>query len=119
MEVLKPLIHELVEMIRKGKDVISGNLPDAIQQIIIYETWSDIFWIKISVPILVAGSVCIYIDYKDTQEFRVHGFLVFGIALVLMSFTVAIANYCDLQKMKLAPKIYMIEVLTNYLKEQK
>lgn len=115
MEILKPLIDELVKMVKDGKDVISGNLPDVMKQIIAYDSWQACLWIKLSVFLFLCGVMLLVADKFDKDKFSMHGYAVFGAVVMGISVAIFMINYSTLKKIEMAPRVYMIDVLHGYL----
>lgn len=127
MDTLKPLIEELVAMVKSGKDVLSGNIPEVMKQIMAYERWQVLFWIKLCSVAIVFSGFCLRMDFiaasrkaniYGNYENYDHGWFVLVFLVGIPSIIGLCAEYTELKKMQMAPKVYMLDKLHEYLQTE-
>jgi hypothetical protein len=114
METLKPLVDQLIEMIKQGKDVIGGQLPDVANQILAYYAYFDRTWLWVLGVAFILCAVVFFLGTflgNDAEILAPVGF--FGMGLSGLFFVIA---WLDLAKIQLAPKVYLLEFLKGFLK---
>lgn len=116
MEVLKPLVAELLELIKNGKDFAGSQLPDVAQQILRYERVIAYMWLAVSLAILGLGIFFLCRAIKGSDDdylpFFVGGAVFFGGMGLLLFF----CNLSELVQMQVAPKLYLLTYLRDFLK---
>jgi len=113
METLKPLIDQLVKMIQQGTDIVSGQLPDVAKQLLAYNAWSYHFWLWICIWAIVA-LILLAVLFAISDVFPLSGLCVIAIMAFMLA---AFYNYDQLNEIRLAPKVFLIEQLTSMVKK--
>lgn len=118
MNVLKPLIDQLVKVIQAGGDVITGQMPDIANQLVRLYLWGNVIEIPILLGLLYGSyrlAVKCYETQKDTDDPWMVGWIPIGIFQILVGIYVYACGQ-TLLKAILAPKVLIIECLREYLK---
>lgn len=122
METLKPLIEQLTQMIKEGYDLGKNQLPDIAKEILRYSGWSECL---LMAEFLGMSLICGYFSYKmylKTDEVNCEGYWIGVFLLGLISGGLLIgffASFDTFLKIKMAPKMYLLETIAGYLKESK
>lgn len=127
MNVLKPLINELVRLIKKGTNLANQELPVVAEQILKFYFWASLVWV-IAGLILVLGGLYFHLDVlrlaaeAGSERFGRHElpdgtcFLIMGAVLGYLGGGAMIAtNLIDIIKIKAAPRLFLLEYLQNFL----
>lgn len=124
MEISKELAKELLGTLTSTKDFILDQAPDVVRQLLLWELWSSIFFGSIFLLVLIFSAILIYKMHYVANETGVSyskqesafTFMLVGGASLLTGVVGACFQSYDIIKVLVAPKIFLIEYLTNLLK---
>ena len=113
------LFKELLRMIKSMSNFTIEQAPDAARQILEYGVWDAQFSIMIWViPAVIALLFAIWLVVWMIKEVEIDPaplvFILVAISIVL--FCVAGANYKDIKQIEIAPKVYLIDYISDRLK---
>lgn len=111
--------EELLKMVQGGTIFIQGQLPDYINQLLMFNFWSKIvimlFLFFLGTLLLVVAYIVYKQDALESPLFVVP--LVFGIFLFLGFFIATPKLIIDCIKIKMAPKVYIVDYLIEKIKK--
>lgn len=121
METLKPLINQLVEIIKSGKDVVTGEMPDVCKQIVRLYLWGNVIEIPLLLLMMGAGAWGAKWFYlkASCNEWREISWIFFLIPICIMEIVIGCYAYgCGQMLLKaiLAPKVLILETLAEFVK---
>lgn len=117
MEVLKPLIEQLVKTMQGSADLAKGQFPDVANQIVRLYLWGNVIEIPILIGIMSLGYWACLLAYKKQEETN-EPWMLAWIPIGLLEIVVGVYAYgCTQTMLKaiLAPKVLIIECLKGYL----
>jgi hypothetical protein len=112
---MEKFFEELLKIVQSGSAFIQGQMPDFVNQLLVYNFWSNII-ITLVLFLMATGFFGIaffyYVTHK-TDSFIFITSVTFGIAVLLAFLIIAPMAINDCIKIKVAPKVYIIDYLTN------
>ena len=120
METMKPLIDQLVKMIQDGTNLVKDQLPEVARQILQWQTAKSIACIVLGIALLCITEYCrrLFLHWqleKPYEEWRVAAVIVSGVGGIA-GLVLTIGSMFDLLQILLAPKVYLIEFLKEFMK---
>jgi hypothetical protein len=124
MNVLKPLIDELVKLIKKGTNLAKGELPVIAGQILSFYFWVSAIWVVAGLILMLAGLYCHVHAIPVIIEGARHSFRdddpsvvwIFGAVIgYIVGTIVVVFNSIDIVKIKVAPRLFLLEYLKGLL----
>ena len=119
--------EQLAEILKKGLEAaektgsfVVEQAPDLIQQLIVWKTCEYILLILISVGLILSikkwynSAIKRYGDFIDSVEFV--GFSIYSIIVIPIFGIALFHSFFNLVQILLAPKIWLIEYITNLIK---
>lgn len=114
-QVLSPLIERLTQ----GIDWTTGQLPEAVQQLLLWYT------ISYSIPLVICFIFiilsfrwyfkCVEVDWNDKKFFPFTGFIISTSLAVMLTLAVGLPAFFNLLKITITPKIWIIEYIKDYI----
>lgn len=126
MKVLKPLVDELVKLIKKGMDLAKDELPVIATQILNFYFWASFLWVVVGVILLLAGLYCHVHAIPYVAEGARHGFrdedpscfwVIGAVVTYVAGVIFVVSNLIDVIKIKVAPRLFLLEYLKGFLSE--
>lgn len=125
MNALKPLITELVKLVKKGANLAKDELPVIAHQILKFYLWASILWFFFGVTLILLGVFCNLQLLPHMQAFRDSfsndvmdstALWFFGALIGYVSGAIfTISNALDIIKIAVAPRLFLLEYLANFL----
>lgn len=128
MKVLKPLVDELVKLIKKGVNLAKDELPVIAKQILAFYFWSSVVWVVVGVVLLLTGVFChlhalipVVPDtvrhWRDADNSDGGSWLwILGAVVTYLAGTlITVSNTIDIIKIKVAPRLFLLEYLKGFL----
>lgn len=120
-ERLKEALVEIFNSTVSAKDFLVSNLPDVINQLLVWKFWMSLVYNAAAVLICVIFFICVFLVFKKWDkilekdlEFGVIICTIMIVPVALVSF-VCLINF-DWLNIYLAPKIYLIEYAARMVK---
>lgn len=114
-EQLKPLIDQLVKMIQQGQDVIGGQLPEVAKQLLEYQRWSCHLWMMVFIVSAIVMGVLVMLAFAS-GEFGIFNIIFIPVFLVIV--WGVFYEYDQLNEIRIAPKVFLIQTLMSLGKNQ-
>ncbi len=107
-------LQQLLEKLNDGLDLVSGEIPDIVKEILKYNSFICYLYHFVSTFILGFCIIFISIDFNDREFNVIKYFLgfVLGLGAIICNF----AAFIDLMKIKMAPRLYLIETVRHLIK---
>lgn len=123
MDTLKPLLEELVKMIREGYDFGKEQIPDIGKQILRYYFWVNVLQVAVN-SIVSAGLLrwgytfyAISMEAKYERDANWMAVILIG-SLIIASLTFLYFGICALLQVKIAPKLFLLDTLASYFNRE-
>lgn len=116
METLKPLIDKLISAIENGYDITKEQLPDVIHQLLVWRMTEAILF---AVVFWLFFSVCVYYTPRAWRNTVITDDAPVILVTLLpgVGFLIgALSNTMTALKIYVAPKLYLLESLRDFLK---
>ena len=110
------IIEKATTGIDKATDFLSAELPDVVNQLLAWNTFSSSIWFAIGCFIILAGLIFPIVVFirSDDNELK-HAALWVGLVVVIIGAVFAACNMDWLQIM-IAPKVWLIEYAAGLAK---
>jgi hypothetical protein len=116
-------IKQIMEWIRQGVETAKEQMPQVAAEIVKLGIWSCWYWIGISILLLIIGSIVFKsgfraslsdhdVDDEDIGLARMFS----GAAMELLGLGISLVNIGDLVSIYIAPKLYVLNYLKEFLK---
>jgi hypothetical protein len=124
MKVLKPLVTELVNLLKKGVNLAKDELPVIANQILAFYFWASVIWVVAGVVLMLAGLFCHvhaipYVIEGSRRGFREDDpscmWVIGAVVAYLAGAALVISNSIDIVKIKAAPRLFLLEYLKGFL----
>ena len=116
MEQLLPIIEKTKEGVLRGVELAQEQMPELIQQLLLWHGIKSFLFFLLGVVILVGTGILLKIIIPKTRwnepEVVCYMFFIFPI---VSGFTVVLGNITWL-KVLVAPKLFLIEYISNLIK---
>jgi uncharacterized membrane protein YoaK (UPF0700 family) len=117
---LAPLVKQLIEMINTGVNFVSGQLPEVAKEILRFNEIMSIVFISVSILALIVfiafGNLCC--KWKQANKYS-HWEIAACLSWVLgvpASLLAILINIYALVQIIVAPKLYLLEYLKEFLR---
>lgn len=124
MKTLKPLVDELVKIIKKGVNLAKDELPVIATQILDFYFWASFLWVVVGIILLIVGLFChIHAIPVFIQGAR-YGFrdddiscmwVIGAVISYILGVVFVVTNLIDIVKIKVAPRLFLLEYLKSFL----
>ncbi len=124
MKVLKPLVNELVNLVKKGVNLAKDELPLIAKQILAFYFWASVIWLTAGALLMLTGLYCHIQAIPVVHEGMRHGFrdddpsamwIVGAVVAYALGAVFIVANAIDIVKIKVAPRLFLLEYLKGFL----
>lgn len=122
MNGINQLMAKLADLVGKGADFVTSEMPEVAKEILAYATAECWLYVAIGAFLMLAGVVYLWLNKKqgwlknmDDNPLPVFGVILAGIG-VLASPIIIFTQLFDIMKIHLAPKIYLLEYLRAWIK---
>lgn len=116
MSLSEELLKQILEIVKGTKDFVVAESPSIVREFINWEIWKNTFGLCVfggfAVVMIFLGFLWIKDSWGDVNPA--------GIVLLIIGFICLIGSLCcmvDLKKIQMAPKVYMIDAITERLRE--
>jgi hypothetical protein len=109
MEIGKELAQELITLLKSTKDFVVEQAPDIARQILAWELYTSMVWAAICVLAIV---LCVFSMCNSDDEGVIGG----GFFVTLVSLICFGIQISDIIKVKVAPKIFLLDYLMGIVK---
>lgn len=114
-EELETALSQLIQKTLSGMDAAVGfgqeQLPDVIQQLIVFNTWAAALWLLLCATGTALMSKLFYYCWKENEA---DGAIFAAIPLIIFTLCM-VGNALDLLKITLAPKVWLLEYAANLI----
>ena len=126
MNVLKPLINELVKLVKAGTNLAKQELPVVAKEILRFYFWASFIWVVTGLVLILAGLFChihaipavvetAVRHYHDADNDPSCGWIFGAVIGYLVGVAIVIINMIDIVKIKAAPRLFLLEYLKGFL----
>lgn len=118
MEVLKPLIEQLIKTMQGTSDIAKGQFPDVASQIVKLYLWGNVVEIPVLIGLIYWGYRVCRLAYEKQEESG-DPWMISWLPVGILEIIIGVYAYgCGqtLLKAILAPKVLIIECLRAYLR---
>lgn len=116
-QIIDQFVISMLELLKTTKDFVVSQAPDVVREILVYSLWNSLLWASLN---LIGVIIAIYFykkvsKAKCTDDRSLGGFISAVIGIVFFMGFVSNLNY--VAKIKLAPKLFLIEYLSELVKK--
>lgn len=101
---------KLVEYLNRADAFLNDQVPDYIHQLMLFEAWNIHFWLAIFAVVLVVGVVFTFMGIKCRN---CDPLLIIGPLVFILGTVGTIVNFNCSKKLELAPKVYIMKMITS------
>lgn len=116
---LNELVGWLADTAKSTEAFVLEQAPDVARQIVAWGLWSSVFWLSVCVPFVMVG---LWLLAKAFRTFKngdpdCDAFTLIVVGVILCFPIVGVIdNAAQIVKIKVAPKVYLIEAAARMLK---
>jgi hypothetical protein len=127
---MEKFFNTLLEMVQSGATFIQGQLPDYVNQLLLFVFWQRITGILIWTIILMVMIITLFITLKLIKKNKIKDLdekPAYVASLILCGFTALVLlmtgvlcvpeAISDLIKIKVAPKVFVVDYLREMIKK--
>lgn len=111
------IVKELMKWMMESKEFVIGQAPDYIQQLLTYKTTVCYLLIGMFVFFILLGITLILLSLKYIKVNGMEVCFVIGVFMLLVSFVLVVSPINNIIKIKKAPKVFVMEHLTELIKK--
>ena len=122
LTTMNDYVNFLIQKIGEGGDFLKDQIPPLINEIILFERFVAILYFLISLGILLTSIYFINLIYKKTLS-KKYGYEDYDVGITVLlcfagfaSFVNSILSIYEVLKIFLAPKLYILEYLREFIK---
>ena len=122
LTTMNDYVNFLIQKIGEGGDFLKDQIPPLINEIILFERFIAILYFLISLGILLTSIYFINLIYKKTLS-KKYGYEDYDVGITVLlcfagfaSFVNSILSIYEVLKIFLAPKLYILEYLREFIK---
>ncbi len=115
MNIDEQAANQLIAYFNSGIDFATSQAPIIGQEIIQWATFMACVGIAAGLCTLIAGSVLLYTKWSDWLSDGWDDFALLPIVIIIIGFIATSINISELAKVTLAPRLYLLEAISNLI----
>lgn len=114
---------ELIKIIKSTQSFVADQAPDVARQMLLRGAFDA--WMYLGLGLLFFGIVVVilflvYREYKKSDDiYDIRGGSILALMLLIVTVVLACSNVSTLYKIKYAPKVYLLEELSDLVRSEK
>ncbi len=118
---MEKFFNELLLIVQNGSSFIQGQLPDYVNQLLVFKVYENIVGFFVLFLLFAFSLFLSMLSFKkeketEDEDFRLPAFLF--LVLTIAFFSLLFIPTLDIIKIKIAPKVYIVDYLTEKIKSK-